>query len=137
MKTIVSIILLLVCSLFFSCKEESNPTVPQIGGKYSGTFKITQGNYIQQGDVVFVFSDSTYEQDGQIESPTNAKISDKGTFRLDNGNHIFNAGRELQMVVYPAWSLVGSFKYLFENNIVTLVQETNSMRYEIILYKNN
>lgn len=137
MKSIISTIILIVFVFFIGCNDESNLTINQIDGKYSGTFKITQGNYIQQGNVTFIFSDTTFEQEGQIESPANANISDRGSFRFENENSIFNAGRELHMVVYPSWSLIGSFKYMSINNIITLVQETSSMRYEIKLYKND
>lgn len=137
MKSITITILLVIFVFYVGCTENNNPTISKIEGKYSGTFKITQDNYIQQGNVTFIFSDSTFEQEGQIESPANTNISDRGSFRLENENSIFNAGRELHMVVYPSWSLIGSFKYMSINNIITLVQETNSMRYEIKLYKND
>lgn len=137
MKSITITILLVIFVFYVGCTENNNPTISKIEGKYAGTFKITQDNYIQQGNVTFIFSDSTFEQEGQIESPANTNISDRGSFRLENENSIFNAGRELHMVVYPSWSLIGSFKYMSINNIITLVQETNSMRYEIKLYKND
>ena len=136
MKTIFSTIFLFL-GFFFGCQEKSNPTNQQQTDKYSGTFTITQGTHIQQGTVVFTFSDSIYEQDGQIESPSTAKISEKGTLAIKDGNYIFNIGREMLMAVYPAWSLGGSFKYSSGNNSITLVQETGSTRYEMKLQKTN
>jgi len=137
MKAIVCINPLFISALFFGCEEESNPTTTQIAGKYTGAFTITQEAYAQQGTVIFNFSDSTYEQDGQTDLPTIAKISDKGTFVKTDGNYKFNVGRELQMAVYPVWSLEGTFNYQSSNNTITLVRQTSTMRYEIQLHKIN
>ena len=137
MKRIFYVFLTTVILLFVGCKEENIPTFYSIEGKYSGTYTITQNNYVQKGTVTFNFLDSTYEQDVQIEYPTTGKNSDNGNYSLNDGNYTFNQGRVVSSAVYPAWSLIGSFKYITNKNSLTLSQETSTMKYEIILQKIN
>ncbi len=135
MKTIVRIILVMAMMLICGCKEESNPTVPEINGRYSGNFTVTIDSYVQKGTVTFVFGDSSYEQTGQIQSPSTASISDKGIFKISDGSYLFNPGRELQFALYPAWSLMGTFNSQKSSDSITFVQESGSSRYEIQLHK--
>ncbi len=137
MKKILSIIITVTILLIIGCKEESNPAIPEVTNKYSGTFVVTNDSYVQQGSVTFVFGDSSYEQTGQIESPSTASISDKGIFKISDGSYLFNSGRELQFALYPAWSLMGTFNYKKSSDSITLVQEYGSNRYEIQLHKVN
>ncbi len=137
MKQIINILLTTAVLLLVGCKEENNPSIYSIEGRYSGTYTITQNNYVQKGTVNFNFLDSTYEQDVQIESPTIGMSSDNGNFSLNDGNYIFNNGRESSSAVYPGWSLLGPFKYVANKNNLTLFQNTDTRHYKIILHKIN
>jgi len=135
MKQLFNILLTIAILSLVGCKGENNPTFYSIEGSYSGTYQITQNNYVQKGTVTFNFLNSTYEQHIQIESPAIGKSSDNGNYSINDRNYIFNLVREMSSAVYPAWSLIGSFKYIRNKNSLALFQETNSMKYEIILHK--
>jgi hypothetical protein len=137
MKQIFNILFTLIVISFIGCNGKNNPAIYPLEGKYSGEFTINQNGHVQKGDVTFTFSDNTYKQIGQIESPTTTTISEVGNYSLNDGNYIFNAGREVTIAVYPIWSLLGSFKYQLNETNLYLLQDIDSTRYEIRLQKIN